>query len=105
MDRIHTLQDWLAGKPDDRFARYSLALELNKAGRTDDALTELRELLRRHPGSGAGHYQHGLLLLEAEREAEARAAWLEGLARLDGVDDPEARRSIGEIRRALADLD
>ena len=105
MDRIDTLRQWLDGKPDDRFARYSLALELSKAGRTDDALEELRELLRRHPHSGAGHYQHGLLLLEAEREEEARAAWSAGLEQLRGVDEAEARRSFGEIQRALADLD
>lgn len=105
MDRIQTLRDWLANKPDDRFARYSLALELNKGGRTDEALAELRELLRRHPHSGAGHYQHGLVLVEAERPEEARAAWLTGLEALRGVDDPEARRSVGEIERALHDLD
>lgn len=105
MDRTQTLRDWLANKPDDRFARYSLALELNKAGRTAEALDELRELLRRHPHSGAGHYQHGLVLFEAERADEARVAWLAGLDQLRGVDDPEARRSLGEIQRALDDLD
>lgn len=105
MDRIQPLRDWLANKPDDRFARYSLALALHKDGQTGAAIVELRELLVRHPHSGAGHYQHGLLLLEADRTEEARAAWLLGLEQLRGSDDPEARRSLGEIRRALDDLD
>lgn len=101
MDPVTTFRDWLAKKPDDRFARYSLALALKKAGEPDQALAELRELLRRHPQSGAGHYQHGLLLLELERRDEARAAWEEGLAALAGTTDPEAQRSLREIEGAL----
>ncbi len=104
MDRIATFQALLERKPDDRFARYSLALELKKARRDDEALEAFRELLRRHPTSGAGHYQHGLLLQELGRDDEARVAWEEGLARLAGVDDPEARRSLREIEGALATL-
>jgi tetratricopeptide (TPR) repeat protein len=101
MDPLTTFRDWLAKKPDDRFARYGLALELKKAGRADEALIELRELLRRHPRSGAGHYQHGLLLQDLERTGEAREAWEAGLVALAGVDDPEARRSLREIEGAL----
>lgn len=104
MDPVTTFRDWLSKKPDDRFARYGLALELKKAGRFDEALEELRELLRRHPHSGAGHYQHGLLLVELEREEEARAAWEAGRAALEGVDDPEAKRSMREIETALGTL-
>ena len=101
MNRIAYFRGWLSGKPDDRFARYSLALELKRAGQHDEALAELRDLLRRHPTSGAGHYQHGLLLQELGRDDEARSAWEEGLRALDGVDDPEARRSLREIEGAL----
>jgi predicted Zn-dependent protease len=104
MDALTTFRDWLAKKPDDRFARYGLALELKKAGRPDEALAELRELLRRHPRSGAGHYQHGLLLLELDRVDDARAAWEAGLAALEGVSEPEAQRSAREIETALATL-
>lgn len=106
MDRIGNLRSFLAGRPDDRFARYSLAIELHKAGQIEEALAEMAELLRRHPTSGAGHYQHGQILLAAGRPAEAREAWAAGLKLLDGARaDPEARRSIGEIERALDTLD
>jgi tetratricopeptide (TPR) repeat protein len=105
MDAVQRLQAWLADHPNDRFARYSLALELKKAGRLDEGLVELRELLRRHPTSGAGHYQHGLWLLEAERPEEARAAWEAGRAALEGVEEAEARRSLREIVNALADME
>ena len=105
MDRIDNLRSFLAGRPDDRFARYSLALELHKAGKVEEALREMRELLRRHPTSGAGHYQHGQILLAAGRAEEARQAWTAGLAALQGVADAEARRSLGEIQAALDALD
>ncbi len=104
MNRVDALRAWLDRKPGDRFAMYSLALELKKAG-DPEAEAAFRRLLAAHPTSGAGHYQLGLLLLEQGREADARAAWEEGLAALRGARDPEARRSLAEIEDALADLD
>jgi hypothetical protein len=44
------------------------------------------------------------VLVELERDEEARAAWEAGLVALAGVDDPEARRSLREIEGALASL-
>jgi predicted Zn-dependent protease len=105
MDRIENLRSFLSGRPNDRFARYSLALELDKAGKRDEALREMRELLQRHPTSGAGHFQYGRMLLVAGQPEAARRAWTEGLAALRGVIDPEARRSVGEIQQALDALE
>lgn len=104
-DLVATFRAALARRPDERFARYSLALELVKAGRPEEALAEFAELLRRHPTSGAGHLQRGRLLAELGRSAEARAAWEDGLAALRGLTDPEARRSTREIADALEGLD
>ena len=66
MDLIAYFEEFLARRPDDRFARYSLALELRKAGRDDDAAAAFAELLARHPRSGAGHFQLGLLWQDPE---------------------------------------
>ncbi len=96
---------YLEKKPGDRFAMYSLALALKKAGDINGAEMAFQELLDIHPLSGAGHYQHGLLLHEAGRDADAIAAWKRGLDALRGVNDPEARRSQSEIQGALDDLD
>jgi predicted Zn-dependent protease len=52
MDRVAFFRDYLQTKPDDRFARYSLALELKKAGQLDEAEAELRTMLAAHPQSG-----------------------------------------------------
>lgn len=104
MDRIAHFEEHLSRRPDDRFARYSLALELKKAGRHDEAVRAFDELLRRHPQSGAGHYQLGLLWQERGDDDLARAVWEAGLAALSGAADAEARRSVREIEGALAAL-
>ena len=44
MDRIAFFREHLEKAPTDRFARYSLALELKKAGQLDAAEAELRTL-------------------------------------------------------------
>jgi len=105
VDPIETYTQYLQKSPGDRFAMYSLALALKKAGRTEEAAQAFRDLLALHPHSGAGHYQHGLLFHEVGRDGAAREAWEAGLVALRGSADPEARRSRSEIQGALDDLD
>ncbi len=105
MDAIATFRAYLEKKPTDRFARYSLALALAKAGREAEAEATFVELLRQHPSSGAGHYQLGLLHRVTGRFDAAQASWEAGLAALRGLAGPEARRSRSEIQSALDDLE
>ena len=105
MDRIGSYEAWLETHPGDRFALYSLALELERAGRLSEAEARLRELLVLHPLSGPGHYRLGLLLQGAGRTDDARAAWTAGAVALVGATDNDARRSAAEIARELDLLD
>jgi predicted TPR repeat methyltransferase len=105
MSRLDTLREYLAKKPGDRFAMYSVALELEKSGDTTAAEAAYNELLEAHPTSGAGHLRLGMLLKESGRASEAAEAWRRGLVALRGATDAEARRSIGEIERALDALE
>lgn len=100
MDRIAFFRDFLASKPEDRFARYSLALELKKADRLDEAEVELRRMLADHPTSGAGYLQLGEVLESLERLEDAQAAYLDGLSALRGSRDPEGRKAIAELQQA-----
>ena len=101
MDKVAFFRDYLAKKPEDRFARYSLALELKKAGAREEAEAELRRVVARFPESGAAHLQLGQLLEEDERFEEAQAALQAGLTVLRGSSDPEARKAVSELQLAL----
>lgn len=101
MDRIAHFQAHLDRHPNDRLALYGLALELSKAQRFEDAAKAFRNLLDEHPHSGAGHYQHGLMWVEAGDLDQAEAAWQAGLSQLEGLDTPDARRSRAEIELAM----
>ena len=101
MSRIETLLQHLVSHPNDRFAMYSVALEYKKAGDVAASEAAFQALLRAHPHSGAGHLQYGELLLGAGRTADAARAWRTGLLALKTAEGPDARRSIGEIQRAL----
>ena len=105
MDRIAPLEAWLRERPGDRFALYSLALELRKVGRHDEALETFAELLAAHPRSGAGHLQHGALLRDLGRIDAAGEAWRAGLEALRDVGDAEAVRSRREIAQALVEIE
>ena len=101
MNKVKMFQDYLEKKPTDRFALYSLAYELKKAARFEEAQVAFRSLLEHHPQSGAGHYQHGELHREQGQLHAAKQAWEEGLVALQGATDAEARRSRVEIEQAL----
>jgi tetratricopeptide (TPR) repeat protein len=92
---------YLEGKPGDRFAMYSLALELKKEERVVEAEAAFEALLKAHVHSGAGHYQLGLMYEELDREDEARASWERGLDALKDGSGVEVRRSVSEIQTAL----
>lgn len=105
MSRVRLFEEHLAKKPGDRFALYSLALEHKKAGDVAAADAAFQRLLAAHPQAGAGWYQYGLLFREAGDEARAVAVWKRGIEALEGATDVEARRSRGEIERAIDEIE
>ncbi|MEZ4317819.1 MAG: tetratricopeptide repeat protein [Myxococcota bacterium] len=105
MSMLQHYQSWLEKKPGDRLAMYGVALELKKAGQTDAAREAFEALLAVHPHSGAGWFQYGALFEEAGEEELAVATWQRGLEALADSTDAEAKRSMSEIRTALAALE
>ena len=104
MNRAQQFRDYLAKKPGDRFAMYSLALELKKA-HDPGAEAAFQALLAQHPHSGAGWYQYGELLREDEQFERAQTVWNDGLKQLSDANDVESRRSVSEIQGALDELE
>ncbi|MEU0334899.1 BTAD domain-containing putative transcriptional regulator [Streptomyces sp. NPDC006193] len=86
--------------------RLGLVRALRGLGRTERAAGECAELLRRAEArtdrymGGLALHQHGLLLREQGRHAEAYDAWRAALAALDGTDEQAV---LAQLRTLLDD--
>lgn len=85
----------------DAFARYGLAMEYRKAGRTEDALSAFVGLREAEPGYIPQYLMAGQMLVEAGRSEEARV-WL--LAGKDVAQAAGDAHALGELDDALAGL-
>lgn len=102
MDRLAMLQQFVAKKPDDPFARYGLAMELNKRGLAVEAKAAFEELMSRHPNYVPAYLMAGnALLAQGDREG-ARQVFARGVAAAEAAGDGHA---LGELQAARAALD
>jgi predicted Zn-dependent protease len=99
--RLAVLEKMTASGTADGFAWYALAMEYRKEGRVEDALGAFRTLRERDASYLPMYLMAGQMLIEAERDAEARQ-WLEAgilLARAQGDS-----KTLGELESELANV-
>src|SRR5512142_2837484 len=94
MNRIEMLKELLATDGNNVLARYGLALEYSKAGDTDAALAEFRNLISANPNYIAAYQQAAQTLVNAERLDEARQMLSEGIAVAARVGNQHARSEM-----------
>jgi Tfp pilus assembly protein PilF len=99
--RRQILEDFVAAKPTDAFARYGLAMECANSGDTAAADEHFKSLLASHPEYVAGYFQYGQFLAKSGRIQEARSALEAGIATARRAGDEHAR---SEMEAALSDL-
>ena len=99
--RLATFRGFVAQRPDDPFARYSLAMALRSAGDREAAAAEFQELRRRASDYVPTYLMLGQLLGELGRWPEAAQAYLDGIAAAERRGDGHAR---GELAAALETL-
>jgi hypothetical protein len=99
--RRKILEDFVAAKPTDAFARYGLAMECANSGDAAGADEHFKALLASHADYVAGYFQYGQFLAKAGRTEEARSALNAGIATAVRTGDQHAR---SEMETALADL-
>ena len=99
--RRQMLEEFVAAKPNDAFARYGLAMECANAGDPDAADHQFKTLLGAHPDYVAAYFQYGQFLARAGRAEEARSALTAGIATARRTGDDHAR---SEMEAALAEL-
>jgi thioredoxin-like negative regulator of GroEL len=99
--RRQMLEEFVAAKPNDAFARYGLAMECANSGDSAAADENFKSLLGTHPEYVAGYFQYGQFLAKTGRTEEARSALTAGIATAQRTGDAHA---LGEMQTALAEL-
>jgi len=99
--RRETLEQFVAQKPEDAFARYGLALECAKLGDDPAATSHFLKLIEMHPTYVAGYYQFGQLLARLGHIEEARKLFSDGVGVAQRAGDMHAR---DEMQAALTSL-
>jgi tetratricopeptide (TPR) repeat protein len=97
--RREMLEQFVAQKPADAFARYGLALECVKLGDDHTALAHFQRLLETSPEYVAGYFQYGQVLSRLGRLDEARRILSDGIVVAQKTGDLHAR---DEMQAALA---
>jgi E3 SUMO-protein ligase RanBP2 len=100
VDRIDVLERMLSTRPADARLRFGLALEYDKAGRSEDAVRELRSYLRQSEDQGNAWGRLGALLSKLGREEEAQEAYLQGVEQATKHGHPTM---AAELKAALGD--
>jgi thioredoxin-like negative regulator of GroEL len=99
--RRQILEDFVAAKPADAFARYGLAMECANSGDAAAADEHFKALLASHPEYVAGYFQFGQYLAKSGRTEEARSTLSAGIATAQRTGDEHAK---SEMEAALAEL-
>ena len=92
--RREMLEQFVAQKPGDAFARYGLALECIKLGDDTAAAGHFHKLLEISPEYSAGYFQFGQLLARLGRLEEARKLLSDGIVVAQKASDMHARDAM-----------
>jgi len=99
--RRQMLEEFVASKPNDAFARYGLAVECANTGDASGADEHFKALLAANPNYVAGYFQYGQFLAKSGRIDDARSALNNGIATARRTGDDHAR---SEMEAALTEL-
>ena len=102
MDRLVRLKALVEENPQDRFARYGLAMELSSQGRFEESLGEFRALMSLDLDYVASYLQAGQTLEKLNRVEEAREVYRTGTEVARRLGD---MKTHGELESALGFLD
>jgi tetratricopeptide (TPR) repeat protein len=99
--RVQSFRKIVEQRPDEPFARYSLAMSLRALGRAEEAAREFEELLRRDPDYVPTYLMLGQVLEGLRRTDDAAAVYERGIGAAARRNDQHAR---SELEQALGVL-
>jgi predicted Zn-dependent protease len=100
--RLEAFRKLVQQRPDEPFARYSLAMSYRSLGRPEDAAREFAELARRAPDYVPTYLMLGQVLEGLGRSAEAARAYQAGVGVATRMNDQHARSELGQALDVLA---
>lgn len=99
--RIETFKAFLEKDPGNSLARYSLAMELRKAGRCDEALAGFADLIERDPKYVPAYFMCGQTAVEAGKVQEAKEVLRTGIDVARNAGETHAAEKMAELLATL----
>ena len=99
--RLEAFKKIVEQRPDEPFARYSLAMAYRAAGKAEDAAREFEELARRAPDYVATYLMLGQVLETLGRTEDAANAYERGIAAATRKNEAHARTELGQALDVL----
>ena len=100
--RLEGFRKLVEQRPNEPFARYSLAMSYRTAGRGEDAAREFEELSRRSPDYVPTYLMLGQVLEGLGRTGEAASTYQRGIAAATRGNDAHARSELEQALDVLA---
>lgn len=101
-NRRQKIELMLQAQPDDVFLRYALALEMDKTGEHEDALTIFKGLMEEPSPYVPAFFMAGQMLARLDRLDEARLILTDGIAQANAQGNLHA---AGEMQGFLEMID
>ncbi len=100
--RRQRIEALLEQEPEDPFLQYSLAMELRKEGRHEEALQWFDRLQRRQPPYVPAFFMAGQLLAQLGRTSQAQAVLEQGIREAQAQGDHHAAGEMQEFLQSLS---
>ena len=101
--RRERIEAMLVDDPHDVFLRYSLAMEMEKAGQHEQSLAKLGELMKDEPPYGPAFFMSAQQLAKLGRVSEACTHLQDGIEQANQRGDAHAAAEMTEMLEGLDD--
>ncbi len=96
------IQKMLENNPNDSFLMYAASLELNKRGKTEQAMSLLDKIIAQDPDYLGAYYQFGKMLESVDQIKQAIDVYKAGKIIASAAND---NKTLSELNEALMQID
>lgn len=99
--RLEKIKQMLAAEPNDVFLNFSLAMELVKEDRQEEAVGQFKRVNELDPGYVPAYFQRANTLVAMDRKADAKGVLQLGIAAAQKAGDKHAASEMGQMLSLL----